>query len=209
LLESVEGTRQAALADAQKAKNWEERERLRQAAEKAYAGSISALMTAASFAEIRAPSGPARSLMKRSPHSRRRRSKPSLRCRSDPVSWKVKARADAVREEPLRSSPSGKGTWRKAERNHPPRPNTSSPTSRPGAGWVGCETLRVVSYPARRSDRPAEGNAKLETPPDLRGLLPSINGRNRLQDWARTQRSGRRAPGSGDAQWGRGRPQVP
>ena len=53
LLESVERTRQAALADAQKAKGWEERERLRQAAEKAYAGSISRIdELAASFAEI-------------------------------------------------------------------------------------------------------------------------------------------------------------
>ena len=53
LLESVERTRQAALADAQKAKGWEERERLRQAAEKAYAGSVSRIdELAASFAEI-------------------------------------------------------------------------------------------------------------------------------------------------------------
>src|SRR5580700_5763174 len=41
LLESVERTRQAAIANAQKAKGWEEREHLRQAAEKAYAGSVS------------------------------------------------------------------------------------------------------------------------------------------------------------------------
>jgi hypothetical protein len=34
LLESVERTRQAALAEAEKAENWKERERLRQAAEK-------------------------------------------------------------------------------------------------------------------------------------------------------------------------------
>jgi hypothetical protein len=53
LLESVERTRQAALADAKKAKGWEERERLRQAAEKAYAGSIIRVdELAASFAEI-------------------------------------------------------------------------------------------------------------------------------------------------------------
>jgi tetratricopeptide (TPR) repeat protein len=53
LLESVERTRETALADAQKAKGWEERERLRQAAEKAYAGRISRIdELAASFAEI-------------------------------------------------------------------------------------------------------------------------------------------------------------
>ena len=53
LLASVERTRQAALADAQKAKSWEERERLRQPAEKAYTGSISQIdELAASFAEI-------------------------------------------------------------------------------------------------------------------------------------------------------------
>jgi serine/threonine protein kinase len=53
LLESVERTRQAALADAQKANGWKERERLRQGAEKAYAGSISRIdELAVSFAEI-------------------------------------------------------------------------------------------------------------------------------------------------------------
>jgi len=53
LLESVERTRQASIADAQKAKGWEERERLRQAAEKAYTGSISRIdELAASFTEI-------------------------------------------------------------------------------------------------------------------------------------------------------------
>src|SRR5580692_7029733 len=53
LLESVERTRQAALADAQKAKGWQERERLRQAAEKVYAGSVSRIdELAASFSEI-------------------------------------------------------------------------------------------------------------------------------------------------------------
>jgi tetratricopeptide (TPR) repeat protein len=53
LLKSVERTRQAALADAKKAKGWEERERLRKAAEKAYAGSISRIDELAdSFAEI-------------------------------------------------------------------------------------------------------------------------------------------------------------
>jgi tetratricopeptide (TPR) repeat protein len=53
LLESVERTREEALAEAQKAKGWEERDRLRRAAEKAYAGSISRIdELAVSFAEI-------------------------------------------------------------------------------------------------------------------------------------------------------------
>jgi tetratricopeptide (TPR) repeat protein len=53
LLESVEHTRQAALADAEKAKAWQERERLRKAAEKTYAESISRIdELAASFSEI-------------------------------------------------------------------------------------------------------------------------------------------------------------
>ena len=53
LLESVERTRQAALAEAEKVDGWKERERLRQAAEKAYAGSIARVdELAASFAEI-------------------------------------------------------------------------------------------------------------------------------------------------------------
>src|SRR6516165_7118590 len=53
LLESVERTRQAALAQAEKAEDWKERERLRQAAEKAYQGSVSRIEElSASFAEI-------------------------------------------------------------------------------------------------------------------------------------------------------------
>jgi outer membrane murein-binding lipoprotein Lpp len=53
LLESVDGTRKDALAQAEKAEGWKERERLSQAAEKAYAGSVSRIdELAASFAEI-------------------------------------------------------------------------------------------------------------------------------------------------------------
>jgi len=53
LLESVERTRQANLVQAEKAEGWKERERLRQGAEKAYAGSVSRIdELAASFAEI-------------------------------------------------------------------------------------------------------------------------------------------------------------
>jgi tetratricopeptide (TPR) repeat protein len=53
LLQSVERARQAALAVAQESKGWEERERLRQAAEKAYAESVSRIdELAASFTEI-------------------------------------------------------------------------------------------------------------------------------------------------------------
>jgi Domain of unknown function (DUF4062) len=53
LLESVERTRKDALAQAEKAQGWKERERLRHAAEKAYTGSVSRIdELAASFAEI-------------------------------------------------------------------------------------------------------------------------------------------------------------
>src|ERR1700722_13140502 len=53
LLESVEHTREEALAEGQKAKGWEERDRLRRAAEKTYAGSVSRIdELAVSFAEI-------------------------------------------------------------------------------------------------------------------------------------------------------------
>ena len=53
LLESAERTHQVALADVQKFKGWEGRERLRQAAEKTYAGSLSRIdELTASFAEI-------------------------------------------------------------------------------------------------------------------------------------------------------------
>jgi hypothetical protein len=53
LHESVERTHQTALAEAEKAKGWEERERLRQAAEQARAGRLSRIdELAASFAEL-------------------------------------------------------------------------------------------------------------------------------------------------------------
>ena len=53
LLESAERTHQSALAEAEKAKGWEERERLRKAAEQAHAGRLSRIdELAASFAEI-------------------------------------------------------------------------------------------------------------------------------------------------------------
>src|SRR4029077_6939056 len=53
LLESAERTHQSALAEAARAKGWEERERLRKAAEQAHAGRLSRLdELAASFAEI-------------------------------------------------------------------------------------------------------------------------------------------------------------
>jgi tetratricopeptide (TPR) repeat protein len=53
LLESVERAREDAFAQAEKAKGWEERELLHQAAEKAYTGSVSRIdELAASFAEI-------------------------------------------------------------------------------------------------------------------------------------------------------------
>ena len=53
MLESVERTRKDALAQADKAKSWEERERLSQAAEKAYTESVSRIdELAASFPDI-------------------------------------------------------------------------------------------------------------------------------------------------------------
>ena len=53
LLESAEGTYQTDLAEAEKAKGWKERERLREAAERAHAGRLSRIdELAASFAEI-------------------------------------------------------------------------------------------------------------------------------------------------------------
>ena len=53
MLESAERIHQAALAEVAKAKGWEERERLRKAAEQAYAGRLSRIDELAdSFAEI-------------------------------------------------------------------------------------------------------------------------------------------------------------
>src|SRR6266481_7183700 len=125
LLEAVERTRQAALAEAEKAEGWKERERLRQAAEKAYAGSIARVdELAASFAEIE---GTARSTdvfneMTRilaGPEGVDQAIAYVATQRSN-ILEKVKARAAAAREKNRADLlPLLKSAQLEAERNHP------------------------------------------------------------------------------------------
>ena len=124
MLESVERTRQAALADAQKAKGWTERERLRQAAEKAYAGRISRIdELAASSAEIEgtASSSQVFDEMTRILAEEGVNQALAYAATQRPgILEKVKARADAAREK-NRSDllPLFKSAQLEAERNHP------------------------------------------------------------------------------------------
>ena len=168
LLASVERAREAALADAQKAKGWEARERLRQAAEKAYAGSISRIdELAASFAEIE---GTARSSQVLDEMTRILAEEgvdqalAYFATQRPAILEKVKARADKAGEKnrsdllPAQERPA-RGRTQPSRRGRTPLRRHS----RSGAG-VGraAKRLRVVSDPARRSDR--TGGRKHETP---------------------------------------------
>ena len=136
LLESAERIRQDAVAEAEKAKGWEERERLRQAAEKEYTGRISRIdELAASFAEIE---GTARSSHVFDEMTRilaeegvdQALASPPL---SDQVSWRKSRRALptlARRTAPI-SSLSSRAPSSKQNAIIPPRQNASSPTSSP------------------------------------------------------------------------------
>ena len=195
LLKSVERTRQAALADAQKAKSWEERERLRQAAEKAYTGSISCINElAASFAEIE---GTVRSSevfdeMTRILAEKGVNQALAYAATQRPgILEKVKARADDAREK-NRSDllPLVKSAQLEAECNYPAEaehlfadilalePDWAE--ARNAFAWFLIQRGQVIE--------PAEGNAKLREAVQIcRGTL-ALNQREKSpQDWARTQ----------------------
>ena len=136
LLESVERTRQAALADAQEAKGWEERERLRQAAEKAYAGRISRIdELAASSAEIEGTASSSQvfdEMTRILAEEGVDQALAYIATQRTGIMEKVKARAAAAREDNradllllLKSA------QLQSTATSPPRPTASSPTSSP------------------------------------------------------------------------------
>ena len=195
LLESVEGTRQAALADAQKAKNWEERERLRQAAEKVYAGSISRINElAASFAEIQ---GTVRSSQVFDEMTRILAEEGVNQALAYAATQrlgileKVKARADDAREKNrFDLLPLVKSAQLEAERNYPAEaehlfadilalePDWAE--ARNAFAWFLNQRGEVIE--------PAEGNAKLREAVQICQGTLALNQREKSpQDWARTQ----------------------
>jgi tetratricopeptide (TPR) repeat protein len=195
LLESVERTRQAALANAQKAKGLEERERLRQAAEKAYAGSISCIgELAASFAEIEGTAKSSQVLDEMTRILAEEGVDPALAyadTQRPGILEKVKARADDAREK-NRSDllPLLKSAQLEAERNHPAEaerlfaemlalePDWAE--ARNAFAWFLIQRGEVIE--------PAEGNAKLREAVQICQGTLALNQRGKSpQDWARTQ----------------------
>ena len=195
LLESVERAREAALADAQKAKGWEERERLRQAAEKAYTGSISRIDgLAASFAEIE---GTARSSQVFDEMTRILAEEgvdqalAYAATQRPGILEKVKARADDAREKNrFDLLPLLKSAQLEAERNHPAEaehlfadilalePDWAEP--RNAFAWFLIQRGEVIE--------PAEGNAKLREAVQICQGTLALNQREKSpQDWALTQ----------------------
>jgi tetratricopeptide (TPR) repeat protein len=195
LLESVEATRQAALADAQNAKSWEERERLRQAAEKAYAGSISRINElAASFAEIE---GTVRSSQVFDEMTRIlaeegvNQALAYAATQRPGILEKVKARADDAREK-NRSDllPLVKSAQLEAERNHPAEAeHLFADIVALEPEWVEARNA-FASFLIQRGEviEPAEGNAKLRDAVQICQGTLALNQREKSpQDWARTQ----------------------
>ena len=195
LLESVERVHQAALAEAANAKGWEERERLRQAAEKAYAGSISRIdELAASFAEIE---GTAKSSQVFDEMTRILADEgvdqalAYASTKRPDILEKVKARTDEAREK-NRSDllPLLKSAQLQAGRNQPNEAERlfreilalelDWPDARNDFAWFLIQRGEVIE--------PAQGNAKLREAVQICQGTLALNPREKApQEWATTQ----------------------
>ena len=210
LLESAERTHQAALAEAAKAKGWEERERLRKAAEQANAARLSRIDELAdSFAEIE---GTGRSTQVFDEMTRILAEEgvdqalAYVATQRPSILEKVKARAAAAREKNRADLlPLLKSAQLQADRNQPDEADRlfadilalepDWPDARNAFAWFLTTT--------RSNDRTGKGQLKAEkSSEDLsRERLPSIHVENRLSlgprprtIWAsRFKKSGRRA----------------
>ena len=195
LLESVERTRQAALADAQKAKGWEERERLRQVAEKAYNGSVSRIdELAASFAEIEGTTRTSQVFDEMTRILAEEGVDQALAyaaTQQPSILEKVKARAADAREK-NRSDllPLLKSAQLEAERNKP------AAAERLFADILALEPAwaesrnAFASFLIQRGEviEPAEGNAKLREAVQICQGTLALGQREKLpHDWAQTQ----------------------
>jgi hypothetical protein len=195
LLESVERTRQTALAQAEKAKGWQERERLRQAAEKAYTGSVSRIdELAASFSEIE---GTERSTKVFDEMTRILAEEgvdqalAYVATQRVGILEKVKARTAAAREKNRSDMlPLLKSAQLETERNHPTEAEHLfreilalerdwSETRNAFAGFLR-QRGEVIE--------PVQGNAKLREAVQICQGTLALNPREKsLQDWATTQ----------------------
>jgi tetratricopeptide (TPR) repeat protein len=197
LLESVERTREEALAEAQKAKGWEERDRLRRAAEKTYAGSVSRIdELAVSFAEIE---GTARSSQVFDEMTRILAQEgvdqalAYAATQQPTILEKVKGRAAAAREKnrddllPLLKSAQLQG-----DRNQPAKAESlfadilalepDWPDARNALAWFLIQQGRAIE--------PGKGNLKLKKAVELCQGTLALNLREKSpQAWALTQRN--------------------
>jgi len=195
LLESVERTRQAALAEAEKAESWKERERLRQAAEKAYQGSVSRIdELSASFAEIEGTDRSTDVFNEMTRILKKEGVDEALAyiARQRPaILEEVKARTDHTREKNRTELlPLLKGAQLETERNHPVEAEQrfreilalepAWPEARNAFSWFLMQRGEVIE--------PAEGNAKLREAVQICQGTLALNPREESpQDWATTQ----------------------
>jgi tetratricopeptide (TPR) repeat protein len=195
LLKSVERNWQAALAEADKAKSWEERERLLQAAEKAFTGSITRINElAASFAEIEGTerSTPLLDEMIRILKEQGVDEALAYVATQRPaILEKVKARAAAAHEKNRAELlPLLKSAHQQADRNQPEeaeRLYTEILDLEPA--WPEARNALAV-FLVQRGEviEPAQGNAKLREAVQIcQGTLAFNQREKSPQDWAATQ----------------------
>jgi tetratricopeptide (TPR) repeat protein len=195
LLESIERTRKEALAQADKAPGWQDRERLRQAAEKAYAGNISQIdELAASFAEVE---GTERStqvfdeMTRILKHEGVDGALAYVATRRSGIVEKVKARAAAAREKNRAELlPLLKSAQLQADRNRPEEAEhlftevlelePAWPEARDAFAWLLIQQGEV--------SEPVQGNAKLREAVQIcQGTLALNPGDKSPSDWAAAQ----------------------
>src|ERR1700722_1126002 len=197
LLESVEHTREEALAEGQKAKGWEERDRLRRAAEKTYAGSVSRIdELAVSFAEIEGTARSSRVFDEMTRILAQEGVDQALAyagTQQPTILEKVKGRVAAAREKnrddllPLLKSAQLQG-----DRNQPTQAESlfdeilalepDWPEARNALAWFCVEQDVTVE--------PGKGNLKLKKAAEIcQGTLALIQRGKSPQDWAQTQKN--------------------
>src|SRR6516162_8793570 len=195
LLASVERARKDALAQAEKAQGWKERERLRQAAEKAYQGSVSRIdELSASFAEIEGTDRSTDVFNEMTRILKKEGVDEALAyiARQRPaILEEVKARTDHTREKNRTELlPLLKGAQLETERNHPVEAEQrfreilalepAWPEARNAFSWFLMQRGEVIE--------PAEGNAKLREAVQICQGTLALNPREESpQDWAGTQ----------------------
>jgi tetratricopeptide (TPR) repeat protein len=195
LLASVERARKEALAQAEKAQGWKERERLRQAAEKTYEGSVSRIdELAASFADIEGTERSTNVFNEMSRILAEEGADQALAYAATQRSGileKVKARADSAREQNRAELlPLLKSAQLQANRNQPEeaeRLYTEILDLEPA--WLEARNA-LAGFLIQRGEvsEPAQGNAKLREAVQICQGTLALNPREKSpQDFATTQ----------------------